>query len=172
MYCAGTHPAFHLASKALHKIGDIEVSGRHLGNLSESIGQELADERDAKTQAYFDQMLPRVLTDPSTPIYLAVVSVDGGRIQTRAEGGPNGVQDPHWRETKNALFMRMTGVAFDDDPHSELPECFKNRGYMKQLLSGLSEENDSDEESSSKSDLGSWRPERLFRTCISSLSNS
>lgn len=172
MYCAGTHPAFHLASKALQKVGDIEISGRHLGNLSESIGKELADERDAKTEAYFDQMLPRVLTDPSTPIHLAAVSVDGGRIQTRAEGGPNGVQDPHWRETKNALFMRMTGVAFGEDPHPELPDCFKNRSYMKKLLSGLADESSSDEESNSKSDLQSWRPERLFRTCISSLCNS
>lgn len=172
MYCVGTQPAFHLASEALAKVGGIEISGRHLGNLSEVVGQELADERDAKTEAYFDQMLPRVLTDPSTPIHLAVVSVDGGRIQTRAQGGPNGVQDPHWRETKNALFMRMSGVAFDDDPHPELPDCFRNRSFMKKLLSGLAEDSQLDEELNSKSDLSSWRPERLFRTCISSLCDS
>ena len=112
MYCAGTHPAYHLASKALDKVGDISITGRHIGNLAEIIGAELTEERDTRTDAYFAQTLPRVRTVPSTPIPLATVSVDGGRIQTRADGGPSGVQQPLWRETKNALFMRMSGVAF------------------------------------------------------------
>ena len=175
MYCAGTQPAYHLASKALDKIGDISITGRHIGNLAEGIGEELANERDARTAAHFAQPLPRVPTEPGTPIPLATVSVDGGRMQTRADGGPNGVQQPHWRETKNALFMRMTGVAFEVDPHPELPECFRDRGYMKKLLAGLADEGDFDPEAAqetSKSDLRSWRPERLFRTCLSSLCDS
>lgn len=100
MYCAATQPAYHLASKALDKVGDISITGRHIGNLAEGVGEELADERDARTDAYFEQPLPRVHADPETPIPLAVVSIDGGRMQTREEGGANGVQQPHWRETK------------------------------------------------------------------------
>jgi hypothetical protein len=175
IYCAGTQPAYHLASKALDKVGDISITGRHIGNLAEGIGEELANDRDARTDAYFEQTLPRVQTEPGTPISLATVSVDGGRMQTRVDGGPNGVQQPHWRETKNALFMRMTGVAFEVDPHPELPECFRDRGYMKKLLSGLADEGDFEPEATkeaSKSDLRSWRPERLFRTCLSSLCDS
>jgi hypothetical protein len=175
MYCAGTQPAYHLASKALDKVGDISVTGRHLGNLAEGIGEELAGDRDARTDAYFEQPLPRVRAAPGTPIPLATVSVDGGRMQTREVGSENGVQVPHWRETKNALFMRMTGVAFEVDPHPELPACFRDRRYMKKLLSGLADEGNFDPESvpeASKSDLRSWRPERLFRTCLSSLCNS
>lgn len=175
MYCAATQPAYHLASKALDKVGDIYITGRHIGNLAEGIGEELAGERDACTDAHFEQTLPRVRTEPSMPIPLATVSVDGGRIQTREEGGSNGVQQPHWRETKNALFMRMTGVAFEADPHPDLPECFQDRRYMKKLLSGLADEGDFEPEAvtgGSKSDLRSWRPERLFRTCLSSLCDS
>jgi len=96
-------------------------------------------------------------------------------MQTRAVGIANGVQQPHWRETKNALFMRMTGVAFEADPHSDLPKCFRDRRYMKKLLAGLAEEGDFEPEAikaKSKSDLRSWRPERLFRTCLSSLCDS
>ncbi|MFQ5464196.1 MAG: LysR family transcriptional regulator [Phycisphaerae bacterium] len=172
---AGTQPAYHLASTALAKVGDISITGRHLGNLAEGIGEELAQERDARTDAYFAQALPRVATEPSTPIPLATISIDGGRIQTRADGGPNGVQDPHWRETKNALFMRMTGVSHEADPHPDLPECFRNRSYMKKLLSGLANEGDFAPEATHdkvKSDLQSWRPKRLFRTCLSSLCDS
>lgn len=175
MFCAGTLPAYHLASKSLLKLSDISITGRHIGNLSESIGNELARERDARTQVYFDQNLPRVHVEPSTPIPLAVVSVDGGRMQTRTIDSANGVQDPHWRETKNALFMRMSGVSFDADPHPALPACFQDRNYMKKLLSGLADEGDFTPQSieeTSKSDLRSWRPERLYRTCLSSLSNS
>jgi len=175
MYCAATHPAYHLASKALDKVGDISITGRHLGNLAEGIGEELASERDARTDAYFEQALPRVDTAPHSPISLATVSIDGGRMQTREVRSTNGVQVPHWRESKNALFMRMTGVAFEADPHPELPACFRDRGYMKKLLSGLAEEGDFEPgavENPSKSDLRSWRPERLFRTCLSSLCDS
>ena len=175
MHCAATQPAYHLASKSLAKVGDIAITGRHLGNLAEGIGEELANERDARTDAYFAQNLPRERTKPSTPIPLATISIDGGRIQTRADGGPNGVQDPHWRETKNALFMRMTGVAFEEDPHPALPDCFRDRGYMKKLLSGLANEGDFAPETTPgkpKSDLRSWRPERVFRTCLSSLCDS
>lgn len=175
MYCTATHPAYHLASKALEKVGDIAITGRHIGNLAEGIGAELVSERDTRTDAYFEQSLPRMPTSPSTPIPLATVSIDGGRMQTRTVGSQNGVQDPHWRETKNALFMRMTGVAFEVDPHPDLPECFRDRGYMKKLLSGLTDEGDFAPEVSkdkSKSALRPWRPERLFRTCLSSLSPS
>lgn len=172
MYCAGALPAYQLASQALAKVGEISITGRHIGNLADRIGEELCEARDARTDEYFNRMLPRVLTEPKTPIRLATVSVDGGRIQTRAVESTNGVQDPHWRETKNALFMRMSGVSFTEDPQPDLPSCFTDPGYMKKLLSGLAEEGESEPVSNLKSDLKSWRPERLFRTCLSSLATS
>ena len=108
--CVARHPAYHLAATMLDDVGDISISGRHVGNLAARIGGELEQRRDTQTDAYFDQPLPRVASKPSTPIALACVSPDGGRIQTRMESSTNGVQEPHWRETKNAIFMRMTGV--------------------------------------------------------------
>ena len=140
MFCAARDPAYKLAAETLQETAEIQISARHLRNLAVQIGGELESARDAKTEAYFQQPLPRVPTTPSTPIALACVSVDGGRTQTRLDGGPNGVQEPHWRETKNAVFMRMTGVQFDVDPHPELPECFRDRKYMKKLLSGVVDE--------------------------------
>jgi hypothetical protein len=174
MSAVSRDPAFKLASESL-KDNEIRISPRHLGNLSVLIGGELASTRDATTDAYFGQSLPRVPTLPSTPIPLACVSVDGGRIQTRLDGGANGVQQPHWRETKNAIFMRMTGVQFGEDPHPDLPNCFRDRSYMKKLLSGIDENPGGNGENTPKterSDLKSWRPERTFRTCLSSLCNS
>lgn len=171
MFCAARDPAYELAAETLRETAEIQITGRHLRNLAVQIGSELAAARDAQTEAYFQQPLPRTPTLPSTPIALACVSVDGGRTQHRLDGGPNGVHDPHWRETKNAVLMRMTGVQFDVDPHVELPECFQNRHYMKKLLSGVEVEDKRSTETE-KSDLKSWRPERLFRTCLSSLCDS
>jgi len=170
MVCAARNPGYNLAAATLQDVGSICISGRHLRNLTVRVGGELERQRDARAEAYFNQTLPREQTKPSVPIPLACVSVDGGRMQTRLDGGPNGVQDAHWRETKNALFMRMTGVQFAEDPHPELPGCFQDRKYMKKLLSGVTDEGDSC--FPDKSDLRSWRPERLFRTCISSLCDS
>jgi len=172
MLSAARHPAYNLAAATLEDIGDISISGRHLQNLTVQIGGELETQRDAQTEAYFHQPLPRVPTKPTTPIALACVSLDGGRMQTRLDGGPNGVQQPHWRETKNALFLRMTGIQFTEDPHPDLPACFRDRKYMKKLLSGIAQEGDFGLPEAEESDLNSWRPERLFRTCLSSLCNS
>jgi hypothetical protein len=172
MLCTARDPGYNLAAATLEDVGDITITGRHLRNLTVQIGGELSQERDAKTEAYFNQPLPRDRSTPSTPIALACVSLDGGRMQTRLDGGPNGVQQPHWRETKNALFMRMTGVQFDQDPHPRLPDCFQDPKYMKKLLSGIANEGDFSPSEGGKSDLRSWRPERLFRTCLSSLCDS
>jgi hypothetical protein len=171
MFCTARDPAFKLAAETLQETAEIHISGRHLRNISVQVGGELQLAQDAKTDAYFQKPLPRKPTSPSTPIPLACVSVDGGRMQTRLDGGCNGVQQPHWRETKNAVFLRMSGVQHEGDPCPDLPECFRDRKYMKKLLSGVCDEetNASDTE---KSDLRSWRPERLFRTCLSSLRDS
>ena len=121
----------------LDELGGISVSSRHLNNLTVKIGAELAEARDTRTAAYFDQPLPRIPQRAETPISLATVSIDGGRMQTRLDGASTGVHDPHWRETKNALFLRMNGVSFQEDPHPELPECFVDRHGMKTLLPGV-----------------------------------
>ena len=170
-------PSYPIGAKLLEELAGISISSRHLNNLTAKIGAELAEDRDARTAAYFDQPLPRTPRRPEMPIPLATVSIDGGRMQTRLDGGGVGVYDPHWRETKNALFLRMNGVSFLEDPHPELPECFADRHRMKTLLPGVElPENDlkQDRQSASETwrEARRWRPESLFRTGLSSLRTS
>jgi hypothetical protein len=127
--------------------------------------------------AYYHQPLPRKHAQPRTPISLACVSIDGGRMQTRRENSGPGVHDARWRETKNALFLRMKSGSFLEDPHPDLPACFADRQPMKSLLSGVGEAEITDLASPSPADGNrraedDWRPERLFRTCLSSLADS
>jgi len=170
-------PSYAIGELVLRKIGDVDLTGRGLNKTAVKIGTEMVQERDAQTEAYFHQPLPRQHAPPKTPIQLACVSSDGGRMQTRDEGGGKGVHHPHWRETKNALFLRMKSACFADDPHPDLPACFADRKRMKTLLSGVGEEDAAEVNETSaavvtkKSDHD-WRPERLFRTCLSSLATS
>ncbi len=92
MHCTAQDPAYQLAAATLECVGDILITGRHLRNLTVEIGGELAEQRDAATDAYFNQPLSKQFTPPSTPIPLACVSVDGGRIQTRLDGGPKRIE--------------------------------------------------------------------------------
>jgi len=137
------------------------------------IGQELQEVRDQQTEAHASQALPHKAKRVEPTPQLACVEVDGGRMQTRrAKQGP-GVHEAHWRETKNAGFFRMKTQSHNKDPHPELPRCFADRVRMKGLLPGMGEI--SEEPSIAEPPLRKdpkWRPEMLFRTCLSSLESS
>lgn len=173
-------PSYSVGELMLRKIGGIPITGRGLNKTAVKIGSEMAARRDAQTEAYFNQPLPRQHVQPKTPIELACVSVDGGRMQTRDEGGGKGVHHPHWRENKNALFLRMKSACFADDPQPDLPACYANRERMKKLLSGVGEgltpvaaaEEAAASDVAAEHAANDWRPERLFRTCLSSLEDS
>ena len=173
-------PSYSVGELMLRKIGGIQITGRGLNKTAVKIGSEMAARRDAQTEAYFQQPLPRQHAQPKTPIELACVSVDGGRMQTRDEGGGKGVHHPHWRENKNALFLRMKSDCFADDPQPALPACYADRERMKKLLSGVGEgqapvvaaEEAATSAVAEEQSANDWRPERLFRTCLSSLEDS
>ena len=170
-------PSYPIGAKLLDALGGISITGRHLNNLTAKVGSEMAADRDARTAAYFKQPLPRKPCEPKTPIALACVSIDGGRMQTRLQGGGRGVHEPHWRETKNALFLRMNDVSCEKDPHPELPDCFRDRRRMRKLLPGAEPLKGDSKEASGKASSPEtkkpqWRPEALFRTCLSSLTTS
>lgn len=171
-------PSYSIGELVLRKIGGIEITGRGLNKTAVKIGTEMVAQRDARIEAYFNQPLPRQHAQPKTAIGLACVGVDGGRMQTRDDGGGQGVHHPHWRETKNALFLRMKSGCFADDPHPDLPACFTDRERMKKLLSGVAESiapTAAEEISAAvvpEQADNKWRPERLYRTCVSSLEDS
>lgn len=168
----GAVKSYEMASILLKKLAEVEVSPRHLNNLTCMVGEELATQTEQRTEAYRNAPLPRQPNQPETPIELAMVACDGGRMQTRlAEAGP-GVHDAHWRETKNAGFFRMKTQSHGIDPHPQLPRCFASREHMSHLLTGVPEEMDFNQPVPASDPTPDWRPQSLFRTCLSSLSDS
>ncbi len=182
---AGTADSCEAAATALRVVGEIEISARTVNELGAQFGEQLARERDGRTQAYVERPLPRVATAVDSPPPLAAVFCDGGRMRTRACGHGHGIHQPHWRETKNAAFHRMRSVSHEVDPQPELPPCFRDRPYVEKLVLGLKKAKNPQPElmaapsadeapaaPAAPEEPPAWQPQTLLRTCVSSLASS
>ena len=181
---AAVSNCFDQAAVSLQVVGELSISSRQVNKLAAEMGGRLAAERDTQTAAWLEQSLPRLKSQPETPIPLAAVFTDGGRMRTREPGAGRGVHQARWRETKNSSFHRMTTESHVDDPQPELSGCFCDQAYVKKLVHGLKslktqgrddEFESDDEQTTSKASLSesvSWQPKTIFRTCLSSLACS
>ncbi len=185
------------AQKMLRKLAELSISVPTIRDLSGMIGQELREHLEEQATKHAQQTLqPQYRQTPS----VAVVSTDGGRIMTRAEG-ERGVHAQAWKESKNACLMTMSSTPSEHDPHPELPGCFQDRGYVEQLvreihsatagappnpgntgeIPAISAETEAAACVPPKTSAGlssndkpkkQWRPQRLVRTCVSSMVSS
>ena len=161
--------SFERAAIALEKIAGNRLSASTIERVAGDVGNELAAQRNG---TFADESEFRPLEPPQ----LAVVECDGGRIHTRAaEQGP-GVHEPAWRETKNACLVRMTSQTFADDPHPELPRAFLDPQKVAELAEKepLAEvvaraEPTTSATANDAAERLDWRPQRLLRTCLSSM---
>jgi len=135
------------------------LSAKTIERLVNQVGGELGELQ--RSEEYEKQVVaPEV----------AVVSCDGGRIQTRETGHGPGVHEAKWRETKNASFERMTSAeAGDADPCPALPDTFREVAHVAKIAEKAPFSCDSSTAQQSSRYVG---PERILRTCISSLVNS
>jgi len=101
----------------------VEISPTHLQRLSQRIGREWAEVRDAEVEQFSQGQLARTYKQPPCGAAAAVM-LDGGRAQTRAEDSGRGVHDAAWRETKVACCLTLDTKAKAVDPHPEPPSKF------------------------------------------------
>jgi hypothetical protein len=100
---------------------------------------------------------------------VAVVSCDGGRIRTREPDQGPGVHDPAWRETKNASFEKMTSPApLANDPCPALPDTFRQVAHVANIAEKAAFSVDCPVEQRPRYQ----GPERVLRTCLSSMACS
>jgi hypothetical protein len=109
--------SFGEASDDLRELAGVEISATHLQRLSERIGQEWAEVRDGEVEKFRHTKLERCYNEP--PRGAAVVMLDGGRLQTRAEDSGRGVRGASWRESKVACCLTLQTKAQGVDPHPE-----------------------------------------------------
>jgi hypothetical protein len=181
---AAASSSFDQAEVSLQVVGELSISDRQINKLATEMGIQMAAQRDQQTDEWVEQDLPRQKTAAETPVDLAAVFTDGGRMRTREAGGGRGVHNAHWRETKNAAFHRMTSDSFQVDPEPDLPSCFRNEAYVAKLVQGLKnlqkqgreEDSDGDCPSTSQQAVAEITSPRVLktvhRTCLSSLVSS
>lgn len=153
--------SFEEAAKLLTITTALKISPRHLQTLCQEVGGELVDEQQARAEAFRKRPLTTPATVASPPVPLAVVMVDGGRMQTRQPGHGPGVHESAWRESKTAILPRMTHTPSATDPQPDLPICFAHPLGTALETPGT----DPVEKPTAK-------PERLFRTGLATLGNS
>ncbi len=169
--------SFKAAAIVLADVAGQPLSIKTLERLTEDVGLELAERRDATADA--------LAARPAEPPELAVVECDGGRIRTREPGHGPGVHlsGQGWNETKNACLVRATYRTFADDPQPDPPESFLNPAHVAkiaetQALSVASPRAEETTVAAGDHDTeplpvpGDWRPKRLVRTVLSSLADS
>ena len=116
------------------ELAEVTISGRQLGHIAREVGEQLRADRDEQVDRLGAGTLePRVETRPA----LAVVEVDGGRLQIRGEGPGPGAHEAAWREDKIAILATMAHVVSDQDPEPELPDCFRDRGYVEKVIGAI-----------------------------------
>jgi hypothetical protein len=151
IYAGSNNSSYEQAENDLVELAELKVDDKKVRRLCKHIGAERCKERDAVAAAY--QALPlteRKESPPGmTPPELAVVGVDGGRLQifersagadprtiseAPSDADPAIDDDPeeredngrHWREDKIALLMTMNSEVSESDPCPEIPETFVN----------------------------------------------
>ncbi len=177
--------SFEDAAQSLVDLAEVSVSGRQVGRIAHELGEQLRDARDQQVEEFQNHCLkPQTVVAPK----LAVVSMDGGRLQTRAKDQGPGIHDPGWREDKIANLATMSTQSHEQDPHPELPRCFTKKKEVVDLVKGITSQGAmadvidvavGDEpvpltvfEPSQEVSKPSWQPKSLLRTCVATLQNS
>lgn len=191
------HKSAAKAKRMLWKLAEIKVSAPSIMDLTAMIGQELHDHLQQQADAHADKQLKPQYCEPPKVVS---VSVDGGRIMTRADAG-RGVHEQAWKETKNACLLTMSSSVCQEDPHPQLPACFASRDYVEKLVREMhssatklaakcgettsrpegiggdpaalpSCSTDAETSPPRTPNVERWRPQRLVRTCLSSMACS
>ncbi len=131
--------SYRAASESLAELGDCEIDPKVIERLVHRIGQERIDARDAAVAAHQDLPLMRRddVADGARPCpAVAMVSVDGGRLQVRGTTAEPG-QRTHWRESKTAVLETYLGPTHDADPDRDVPRCFLDLKRTVTMVRGL-----------------------------------
>jgi len=149
----------------LQKLANIEADEKQVERLTRALGEERVEERAAEVAAFQKLPLPQKFAVPKEVQApdLAVVMVDGGRIQIMdrgaaatagntaalaaiespaVSGNEDWEEEPadlkgHWREDKVGLLMTMKSTVSEQDPCPEIPECFVDPLRIQRLVREL-----------------------------------
>jgi hypothetical protein len=126
----------------LAALADLKIGPKPIERLVHRIGRERVEERDRAVAAH--QRLPLMarddVADPNRPCpAVAMVSVDGGRLQTRPDASDESPSQrtSHWRESKVSALETYQSAAHPTDPDPHVPRCFLDLKRTMEVVRGL-----------------------------------
>ena len=145
VYAGIAASSFAKGSELLDHLADLPVATKQVERLARAIGSERVAQRDEAVRAF--EALPLVVKFDApvgvAPPELAVVKVDGGRLQIRERDGPEAQaaeatppptdgdldEDPKankgfWREDKLGVLLEMESEVSAIDPCPQIPPGF------------------------------------------------
>ena len=153
MYAGANTGSFAQGSADLAEYMDLEVGPKQIERMTERIGAERCAGRDAEVALYMALPLAQRKDKPAdvTAPALAVVGVDGGRLQIRsataaspasaeaAEALPPDDKHggTHWREDKIGVLMTMQSAEKTSDPCPRVPSAFVDPTRIMKLAREL-----------------------------------
>ena len=149
-YAGGNHRSFEVASDSLAKLAEFEISAKHVERLTERLGRERAGLRDAAALAMEKRLLRSKYKQAPA---MAVISIDAGKAQFRAEDKGPGVHNARWGDTKVACLQTYSDIEHTSDPQPEPPEAFLNPKRVEQLCREMEHVRGTGEVKSSKDKL-------------------
>jgi hypothetical protein len=161
------------------------ISGRHIRNLAQEVGSDLARARDQRGEAQVHHRLrPRVEKAPA----VVAVEVDGGRLRTRECPSGPGVHQAKNQEAKVACLVTLHSQVRDHDPQPRLPASFlqpRRVHRLVQQMQGQAADREPGTEPApadlpqealptvtTPEESARWSPVRLVRTCVASMADS
>jgi hypothetical protein len=167
-------------------LSGLSISARHVQQLTQEVGTDLARARDEQAQKRRRRELsPRVTTTPE----VVAVEVDGGRLRTRATDSGRGVHAAENKEDKIACLVTLTSVTHAEDPQPEPPPSFVQPRRIQRLVQQMAGQAsdplagadapprgpEADETVATPTasvpapEAEPWAPRRLVRTCVASM---
>jgi hypothetical protein len=142
VYAGVENTSYQQASNHLAMLSDLVVEPKPVERLVKRIGQERIDQRDAAVAKH--QQLPLMAKDaianPQRPCpQVAMISVDGGRIQIRPEPSneTESERTSHWRESKASVLETYQSEVYQTDPDPDVPRCFLDLKRTMEVVRGL-----------------------------------
>jgi len=144
--------SFSKAETYMLQLADLNVSAQRIRRITRLRGRERIELRDRITQYYQDCSIPDQLhrvPDGITAPQIAAISFDGGRYQVldrsesataaRAESRQQGKRrkGEHWKESRVACVMSMSGPTHEVDPMPELPAFLAGGTDLERKLSEI-----------------------------------
>lgn len=142
VYAGVESTSFQQASNLLATLSDLAVKPKPVERMVKRIGEERIDQRNSAVAAHQQQPLmakDTVANENRPSPAVAMVSVDGGRLQVRSEPptSEESKQTSHWRESKVAVLETYLSATHQEDPDPHVPRCFLDLKGTIEIVRGL-----------------------------------